>query len=79
MKCDLLLMYTLYKVSIFCYLNISSHILSDLVVRGQGRLVHVAPVVRLLGEQHGGEGEGGGRHQGVVDPGVADAERIDML
>ena len=42
-----------------------------LVIRRQGGLVHVAPVVRLLGEQHGGEGQGGGGHQGVVNPGVA--------
>ena len=64
-------MYTIYKVSIFCYLNISTHII--LIVWGHDGLVHVAPVVSLLGEQHGGEGQGSGRHQGVVNPGVANA------
>jgi len=43
-----------------------------LIVRRQGGLVHVAPVVGLLGEEHGGDREGGGRYQGVVNPGVAD-------
>ena len=47
---------------------------SGLVIWRQGGLVHVAPVVRLLGEQHGGDREGGGRYQGVVYPGVANAE-----
>lgn len=46
---------------------------SGLIVWGHDGLVHVAPVVGLLCEQHGGEGQGGGGHQGVVNPGVANA------
>ena len=74
-KCDLLYMYVHHIQSFYILLfkYIATYIFG-LIVRRQGGLVHVAPVVGLLGEEHGGDREGGGRYQGVVNPGVADPE-----
>ena len=74
-QCDLLYMYVHHIQSFYILLfkYIYTYI-SGLVIRRQGGLIHVAPVVCLLGEQHGGEREGSGCYQGVVYPGVANAE-----